>query len=146
MSIALTVFFLAHTCVVQWKELSHHIKNEMPVCYVLGTNHGLISDRVAERVQVSDYGIQDKGEITYHFLDDSQAAKYGIDLNTSNRQAKVTVEDYTACLLPLFSWCSWSRGGECERGAGSCRLRQKDRRSPWSSLYLASFRFLTCSK
>lgn len=70
--------------------------NEMPVCYVLGTNHGLISDRVAERVPVSDYGIQDKGKITYHFLDDSQAAKYGIDLNTSNRQAKVIVEDYAA--------------------------------------------------
>ena len=70
--------------------------NEMPVCYVLGTNGGLISDRVAERVPVSDDGIQDKGKITYHFLDDEQAKTYGIALDTSNHQAKVTVEDYAA--------------------------------------------------
>lgn len=70
--------------------------NESPVYYVLGTNDNLISDQLAERIPVSGYGIQDRGAITYHFLDDTQASNFGIALNTSHNQAKVTVTDYEA--------------------------------------------------
>ena len=67
-------------------------------------------------------------------------------MNTTRPMAMIVFSSIQ-CASFLFSvGTAGQEGGECERGAGSCRLRQKDRLSPWSSLYLASFRFLTCSK
>ncbi len=70
--------------------------NEATINYFLGTEDGVVATQVAERIPVSNYGIQDRGTITYHFADSAKAEEYGLNLNTTNHQAKVMVTDYAA--------------------------------------------------
>lgn len=71
--------------------------------YELGTKEGTVSNEKAALVPLSEFGVQDRGEITYHFSDKTLEEDYGrafcgLSLNDNN---EVNVDDYAALVTAM---------------------------------------------